>query len=1037
MIAGIIQYYRVSILAVGGLLIGGVWAFLSLPRTEDPEFDPHDVEVVTLWPGVDAGKVEELVTRPLEDAIDELDDIDLVRSHTAAGVAMIAVRIAADAEPADVTERLEERLDDARGELPAGTRGPELKSYNPAGIPVVLVSLFRTSSEGTPRTSEDDRRLRAWAQTLERELETVDAVSRVVIEGAQERQIRVLVDDERLAQYRIPLTRIRDVLRLENAGVPGGELDVGRRRYLVTNPDELRSLEEIGGAVIGSVGDSVVVLRDVARVEDGFADPRYLVRTNRRPAVLLAAGKKAGTNTAAVAAAVRERLAELRGALPADLELAVINDRGASVGALLGNLGWNAVAGGVIVMLMVTLFLGLRQAVVVSISIPLSVLIAFLLMRLTSIDLHQVSIFGLVLALGMLVDSALVVVEAVALRLERGEALFDAVISGASEVRTPVVSSVLTTVAAFVPLLFLGGIVGDFVYSLPMALIFSMAGSLLVALTVVPLLCYALWRSFPPPKVHAAARPRVLDLYLETAKRALRHRALTLGLALAAFALAVTAIPRLGLQFFPKAEKGAFLINVRLPRDANLAATDLIASQVEEMLAQEAAVRDFTVNLGKGSPRVYYNEVRENETASYAQVLVNLRDDFDGPVEIYVEELKGRLRRISGATVEPKVLEQGPSTGVAIEVRVRGEDLETLASLAAQVRRRVETVPGVTDLRDSLGQKTPRLALRLDKRKAALLGVDSFSFASTVHLALHGETATQYRQGDGDVPVLVRLDPRALREVSDLGRLYLPSRYDRTVPFGELATVVEEGGFDGISRRGGRRLVSVECAVSGRLVADAAADVRERLADLTLPPGYELELGGESEQREEAFAGLGQAMALALMGIYVILAIQFNSFVQPFVILLTVPFGIIGAVAGLAITGHPFGFMAFIGIVSLTGILINDSIVLTDFANYLQRVEGKRMFESLLEAGERRFRPVILTSVTTIAGMTPLAIWGGSLWSPLANALIFGLAGATLLILIVLPVIYSLLVGQKEKERAFALWRRLRQRLLSRDTVAR
>ncbi|MCP4662374.1 MAG: efflux RND transporter permease subunit [bacterium] len=1028
-LTGVLRYYRIYILAVAGLLIGGIWAFVTLPRTEDPEFDVRDVQAVTLWPGVDAAKIEELVTRPLEEAIDELDHIALTWSTSSAGISMILVRIADEADVAEVTAEIEDRIEDAAGDLPAGTHAPELLTFNPAAIPVVLASL-----QG-PEEEEDYHRLEALAEKLKAELTAIDVVSRVEIEGMPERRILVLVDNQRLSQYRIPLTRIRDLLGLENAGIPGGKLDVGRRRYLLDNPNEYGSLEEIEATVIGSFAGSLIRLRDVARVVDGFADRRYAVRTNQRPALLVAVKKKARTNTVAVARKIRDAIERFRDRLDAGYEITVINDRGASVGGMLSNLGWNALGGGVIVILMVTWFLGVRQATVVSISIPLSVLIAFILMRVMAIDIHQVSIFGLVLALGMLVDSALVVVENIALHLEQGEPLFAAVTSGVGEVRTPVGSSVLTTVAAFVPLLFLSGVVGTFIYSLPMTLIFSMIGSLIVALTVVPLLCYALWRTFPPRVLAPEGRPRIVGFYLEIAKAALRNRFFTLSVAVAAFVLSVLAIPYLGLQFFPKAEKKIFLVNLRLPRDANMEATDLITAQVEEILAREAAVHDFTANIGKGSPRIYYNEVRELEIPSYAQMVVNLRKDFDGSVEAWIEGLKTRLRQVSGASVEPKILEQGPVTGAAIQIRVRGDDLATLARLGGEIRARIADVPGVTDLRDTLGEKIPHLVLGLDKQKAALLGVDTFSFASTVNMALNGQPATMYRQEDDEVPVVVRLDPQSIREVSDLNLLYLPSRDGNMVPFAELATVAEQGDFAQIARREGRRMVNVECDVSGRLVADVAADIERRLAEFELPPDYELEIGGESEEREESFAGLGQAMLLALLLIYGILAIQFNSFVQPFVILLTVPFGIIGAVAGLAITGKPFGFMAFIGIVSLIGILINDSIVLTDFANFLQRVQGKRMYESLLLAGERRFRPVILTSVTTIAGMTPLAIWGGTLWSPLACALIFGLAGATVLILVVLPVIYSVLVGQKEKDRSFKVWSRVRQRLLRGESI--
>jgi multidrug efflux pump subunit AcrB len=1025
MIESVLKYYRVSILAVAALLANGIWTFLVLPRTEDPEFETANCRVVTLWPGVASGKIEDLVTRPLEEDIDELDDIKWIQSVSAEGLSQVDVRFESTGIPEDVIEEIKQKVKDTRDRLPEGVGAPEVFAFNTAGIPVVIAAL---------QGPEDYNLLHDWAEKLKDELAAVDRVSSVEIEGMPERQIQVLVDNDRLSQYGIPITRIRDTVGLENAAIPGGKLDVGLRRYLLKSPNEYESLEELEDTVIGNIEESVVLLRDVADVHDGFADYSYLVRTNRRPTLLVTVQKKEKTNTISVAEAIRSKIEEFRAELPEGIDVTVINDRGRSVDELLTGLQWNAVGGGVIVILMVALVLGARQAFVVFISIPLSILIAFILMNVFSIDLHQVSICGLVLALGMLVDSALVIVENIALHLEEGKPLFEAVVSGVEQVKLAVISSALTTVAAFIPMLFLTGTIGDFIFSLPMTVIFSLMGSVAVALTVVPLLCYALWKSFPVAEPAARGASRMIDTYREVAKMALRNRLVTLVLAIVAFAVSLAAIPRLGVQFFPKAEKKFFLVNIRLPRGVNFETTRLVTAQVEEILSQERSIRDFTANIGKGSPRIYYNEIRENEDAGFAQIVVNLRDDFSESVEDYVGGLHEKLRQVSGATVEPKVLEQGPGTGAAIQIRVSGDDLDRLADLAVEVRRRIEDVPGVTDLRDTLGQKTPRLVLDFDKQKAALLGVDSFAFSSTVFMALNGQEASRYRDGEDEVPIVVRLNKESVQEVSDLGRLYLPSRLGTMVPFGEAATVTEEDHFDRIGRRDGRRLVVVECDVSGRLANDVLTDIRARLADLTLPSGYSLEYGGENEERNESFAGLGQALVLACLLIYAVLALQFNSFIQPFVILFTVPFGVIGAVVGLTVTGNPFGFMAFIGIVSLTGIIINDSIVLTDYANYLQRVDGKGMYQSLLEAGERRFRPVILTSITTIGGMTPLAIWGGSLWSPLASALIFGLAFATVLILVVLPVIYSLLVRQKERQRAYQLGPRLWQRLFSKES---
>jgi len=625
------------------------------------------------------------------------------------------------------------------------------------------------------------------------------------------------------------------------------------------------------------------------------------------------------------------------------------------------------------------------------------------------------------------VDSGLVVVENIGRQVELGIPLQRAVIVGVDEVKMPVLASTLTTIAAFVPMLMLKGNLGAFMTAMPLAVIYSLTGSLLVAFTVIPLLCFTLWRRFPPPAETTSKSSRALDLYTEVAKWALRNRFLTLLLSMGAFALSLATIPILGLQLFPKAEKSYFSIDIRLPGEANIQTTGLIAARVEELLATKDEVRDYTVNIGKGSPTFYYNIERERERTNYAQVLVNIEgESADG----IVAELEPELRRIAGATVVPKVLVQGPLSGAPIQVRVAGTDLHVLAELARDIRERTADIEGITDLRDNLGDRTPQLVLDLDRRKAALLGVDSFSFSRTILMALNGETATEYR-GDGDeVPVVVRLDRRSVQETSSIERLYLPSNQGTVLPFTEVASIHEIEGFATIVHRDGRRVVTIEANTSGRLADDVLHDVQLRLADLSLPDGYAISFGGEEEERRESFAGLWEALVLALLLIYAMLAIQFNSFVQPIVILLTVPLGLTGALVGLLVTGNPFGLMSFIGIVSLTGIIINDSIVLTDFANYLQRVEGKRRLEALLGAGRLRFRPVIVTSITTIGGLTPLAIWGGTLWSPLACAVIFGLIGATVLILIVLPVIYSILVRTGEASREFRFWGVLRRRLL-------
>jgi multidrug efflux pump subunit AcrB len=1050
----IIRYYRLFLLAVVGLTVAGVWAFISLPRTEDPEFDSTEARIITLYPGVDAREIETQVTRRIEEAIEELEGIRTIESQSSGGLSLIKIRIADSAEPSDVLEDMRQKVRDTQKELPQGVREPIVLGLNTAYIPVSIVAL----------TGPDDYRLLdRWSETVKKRLAELDDVAAVEIEALPERQIVVSVDNARLSQYRIPLTRIRDVLGVENAAIPAGKLDVGTRRFLLRTPNEFESLDAIGSTVIAAAGGSIVQLRDVATVAEGYEDYRYIARTNGRAAVLITARKKDKTNTVTVAERVRERVEELKGTLPEGLEMRIINDRGLSVAALLSNLGFEAVTGGALVIAMVGLFLGPRQAVVVSLSLPLSILVTFLLMYLTSIDLHQMSIFGLVLAIGNLVDAGLCVVESIEDRLEKGQPLAVSVSDGVAEMAWPVISSNLAIMAAFVPMLYMSGIIGDFIFAMPVTLIYSLSVSTVVALTIVPLLCYTMFLRRPPvAKDSQETLSRAIEIYHRVAKWALRHRVVTLGLAVLSFAISVWIIPKLGIQYFPKAEKMLFLINVRLPTDANLDTTTVVVKQVEEVLAAEPEIDNITSNIGKGSPRVYYSEEPEDETPSYAQIVVNLKESFDGSVDDYVAGLGTKLEQVSGATIQTKILQQGPQAGAPIQIRIIGDDLDVLADLARQVKDRIGDVPGIVDLRDTLGEKVPQLKMDFDREKAGRLGVDTFSFARTLLMALSGEVASQYRAGDEDVPLVVRISKGTIREVSDLNQVYLPSASGAVVPFPEVATIRQQMDFARIGRRDGRRSVIVQSDVSGRLVFDVMKDVRLRLGDadatssalgrlvdrvrgligfevaaptagnapLPLPLGYELGYGGESEERDESFRSLGNAMIIGFLIIFAILALQFNSFVQPVIILLTIPFGIVGAVLGLVVTNNPFGFMAFIGIVGLSGMVINASILLCDYANYLQRVEGKGIYESLLLAGRRRMRPVMLTTFTTVVGLIPAIIWGGSLWSPLASAMAFGQVFSAVLILLVLPVIYSFLVRPAEGRREYRVLARMAQRLL-------
>jgi len=1041
----LVRYYRLFILVVVALVAHGLVSFVLLPRTEDPEFDSTESRIITLYPGVEASEVETQVTRRLEDAIDELEGIRTIESTSYAGLSLIKIRISDDAQPTEVVKDIREKVRDSTKDLPAGVKEPIVIVLNTAFIPVSIVSLTGPA---------DYKLLEDWSEKLKKSLAQLPDVAAVHVEGLPERQLQVNVDNERLSQVRIPLTRIRDILSLENAGIPAGKLDVGTRRFLLRTPNDYDTPESIASTVIGAAGDSIVHLRDVAKVEEGFEDLRYIVRTNRKPAVLLSVRKKDKTNTVWVAERVEAKVAEMRKVLPPGLEVQVINDRGKSVAALLSGLGQEVWLGGLLVIGCIWSLMGLRQALVVAISIPMCVLMTFSLMYFLSIDLHQISIFGLILALGLVVDASIVVVESIEEKMEAGHTLVDSVSKGVSSMAWPIASATFTSIAAFLPMVNLPGIIGDFISATPVTVTFALLASLFVALCVVPLLCYAMWTRWPP-KHHAKPEheepSKFLDTYTRALKFSLRNKFLTLSLAVVAFVISIWAIPKLGIEYFPKADKQLFLINVRLPTEANIDTTDNVARQVEEALAKEADIRDFTANIGRGSPRVYYSEEPEDENPSYAQFVVNLKDSYGGTAATYAAQLQERLHPVSGATIQTKVLQQGPTAGPPVQLRISGDDLQVLADLARRVKEKIQDVPGLVDLRDTLGDKIPRLSMKFDREKAGRLGVDTLSFARTLLMALTGEKASSFRGSEDEMPLVVRVRKGTFKEVSDLTRLYVPSQTGAMVPFPEVAEIRQEQDFARIGRRDGRRSVIVQADVSGRLVNDVAREVRERLepppaagggildrirgalgrapaaaagSGIALPIGYDMTIGGENEERDESFRAMGRAMMIGFVLIYAILALEFNSFAQPIVIMLTVPFGIVGSVLGLWIMGHPFGFMAFLGIVGQSGVVITDAIVLCDYANHLQREEGKGMYEALLLAGRGRMRPVLVTSATDVVGLLPPLFFGGPLWAPLATAMCFGLGLSTILSLLILPTMYAVLVRPKEGRR--------RQRLLAR-----
>jgi multidrug efflux pump subunit AcrB len=683
--------------------------------------------------------------------------------------------------------------------------------------------------------------------------------------------------------------------------------------------------------------------------------------------------------------------------------------------------------------LVIFLVMRWRTSLIVMLAIPISFVIALGFVQALGYGLQQMTIVALVIALGLLVDNAIVVTENINRFLRQGKDPLSAVAEATSQVGWAVASATLTTVLAFLPIVLMKDVSGDFIRSMPVTVMITLISSLLVALTLTPLLSYWLLR----PTSAATRITRLVNYLLEHQYRAslnwaLGHRKTVLAIATMAFFGSLALFPLVGVSFFPKAEKPQFVVNVRLPKGSSLEATDAVTRQVESVLLAQPEVKSVATNVGKGNPLIYYNVQRENEKTNYAQLFVQLQKQNSGRrTEELVAALRRQFSEYPGAKIEAKEFEQGPPVEAPVLVRVRGDDLPALTRLASQVERILNEIPGTVNVDNPLATQATDLQIDINKDKAALLGVPLAEIDRTVRIAMAGFAASIYRDDEGEsYPIVVRLpaapvwaEPRRAEQTDaangtngvsgktsyeSLSQIYVASVTGAQIPLAQLAKFRFRAGYGVIMHWDLSRMVSVTSDVNGRTAAEVSADLEAALKQLRLPPGFSVQIGGESESRGESFTSLYQATVIALVAILGVLVLQFRSFAQPLIIFSTIPLGVIGVILGLLFSGNSFSFSAFVGLTSLVGIVVNNSILLVEYANQL-RAEGHSVSEAIRQAAATRFLPILLTTGTTVGGLLPLTLGGGTLWAPMGWAIIGGLAVSTFLTLLVTPVLYEML----------------------------
>jgi multidrug efflux pump subunit AcrB len=1027
-----IRRYQFTLVAFAMLVALGITSYLNIPRQEDPHFPLARFLITVPYPGAEPQEVERLVVKPLEDRLNELDDVRRIESHSDDGGGTIIQEFYSFADAQKKYEEVVREVSALRATLPPEVGDITIKQVNPGLVNIVQFALV---SEDAPY-----RELEQYARDLKDTLKAVNGVRNAQSWAYPARELRVALDLPRMAALRLAPGRVMQALQSENASIPGGSIDVESRSFSLKTSGSYRSLDEVRDTIVAAAAGRTVRVRDIAEVSWNTQEHRYIGRYNGQRAVFVTANQKDGYNIFDVRERIFAAAERFEGRLPKRMRLHIGFDQSENVARRLGGLSGDFVIA--IALVAVTLLpLGLRAAGIVMISIPLSLAIGLSALYFLGYSLNQISIVGFVVALGLLVDDSIVVVENIARFLRAGHSRTQAAILATRQIFPAIVGCTGTIMLAFLPLTMIGGNSGLFIRVMPIAVFVTVGASLLIALTIIPFLASRVLREREDERGNLALQwvtGMIRRFYQPLARRALARPRMVIWSSLAACLVVIVGGGKLiGFSLFPKADTPHFLISVETPDGSSLAETDRALRFVEEELQRTPQVLSFFTNLGHGNPQIYYNVATRVGDMSYGDVFVKLRSYDARATPQMFERLRDRFQEYPNARIYVREFSQGPAISAPIAIRVIGPDLEELHRLAAVVEKAMRATPGTRDVHNPVRTRRTNLSLDIDSQKAALLGVPAVEFDRAVRLAVAGIPAGRFKDSDGEqYDIMVRTPIDARPDVRALDQIRVATLAGETLPLAQLARVEFSSAPTEIRRYNGERAVTLNADVQSDYNTDRVTKaVLERLDQLNWPRGYSYVPGGELETRAESFGSLQSALIVALLGIVAILVLEFGNFKSTLIVLTVVPFGIAGGIALLALTGNTISFTAVIGFIALIGIETKNSILLVDFTNRL-RADGVPLDEAIERAGEVRFLPILLTSATAVGGLLPLALQNSAMYSPLAWVVIGGLLSSTFIARIVTPAIYKLLPPTIEVDTRDSSHRGMIEILPSRSRIA-
>lgn len=986
------------------IVLVGIISFTRLNIGLYPDITFPGAAIITSYEGVGSEEIENLITKEIEGAVATVEGVNNITSTSSMGQSSVVIEFNWGRDMDFAVQDLREQVDlISSAVLPYGADDPLIFKFDPASLPIIMYGVSSSDlqlAELKQRTEDD----------LIPRLERLPGVAQVNLQGGLDREILVSLKRDKLNYYNLDYSFVSNILAQENVNVSAGDVVQGNKNLLVRTTGKFESLDEIRKINIPVAASGQVKLSDIAEVEEGFSDVNTISRSDGMRSLGIAIQKQTDANTVEVANNVKAEMAAIESEND-DLNFVLAMDQAEFIQNAIDNVSRNAIIGGLLAIIILFLFLrNIRSTIIIATAIPVSIIATFAMMFFADINLNIISLGGLALGVGMLVDNAIVVLENIYRYRSIGEGRIEAAREGSSEVGMAIIASTMTTVIVFLPILFVEGLAARLFKDLAFTVAFSLLASLLVALTLIPMLSSKILKITQKEIKRQKEEGKIISIYKSMLKKALHHRLIVVIVLIVLFVGSLALAPLIGFEFLPSSDQGAFSISYNLPVGTVLSETNDVAFQIEEVLEDIPEVETIFTNVGTS------NMMQMDMSSNAGTINVDLveLDERDRSTTEIMEEVRNK---INIPDVELDISDmQGGGNQRPVNIKLRGDDLGVLEEYSQIAMDSIRDVEGLRELEDSFEEGRPELLIQIDRSLASQFGLNVSQVANTVRNAVSGSVRSRYEVAGDEYNIRVQLEEDQIASYSDVSNLNILSPTGEQVSLNRISNLVLSEGPEEVLRSDQERYAEISADLFQRDLGSVMTDIRARLSEVELPEGYSFSYEGEFEDLQSSFSNLAFAFAVAIILVYMVMASQFESLIHPFIIMFTIPMALIGVLLGLFISGSVISVSSLIGLITLAGIVVNNAIVMVDYINTLRR-RGKDKIEAIITGGVVRFRPIMMTALTTILGLTPIALGigeGAELSQPIGVVIVSGLSFATLLTLFIIPIFYSFLTDFRE-----------------------